>query len=190
MSGRTPSPQGAEAAIDWAGVVERVSAGDRAAFLQLARLVTGHLVHWRAFDFRDDWDDLVQEVIVAVVEARRAGRIENSAALPGYLRQTARFKLIDRLRRRQRVASDVDPERAAAEAWPADGGELSSEERLAIWRAVDRLGEKERIAVVEVYARGKTYEQAAADSAIPLGSLKRYLRDGLAALRLALEEGS
>jgi len=34
--------------------------------------------------------------------------------------------------------------------------------------------------------RGQTYPEAAASTGIPLGSLKRHLRDGLAALRTAL----
>lgn len=167
-------------------------AGDRVAFAQLARLVTGCLAQWRAFDFRDDWDDVVQEVVLAVVQARREGRIANAGSTPGYVRQTARFKFIDRIRERQREAPDRDPEAAssAESVWPPRADEPAIETRIAVWTAVDGLPEKERIAVVEVYARGKSYEEAARDNAIPLGSLKRYLRDGLAALNAALEAGS
>ena len=39
------------------------------------------------------------------------------------------------------------------------------------------------MAVVGVHVHGKTYAQVAEESGIPLGSLKRYLRDGLAQLR-------
>ena len=58
---------------------------------------------------------------------------------------------------------------------------------MAVWDALDRLSERERLAVVEVYANGRTYEEAAEVSGIPLGSLKRFLRSGLAALRRELE---
>ncbi len=187
MSHRAQPSEESLESVDWAGVVERIFSGDRAAFIELARLVTGHLAHWRAFDFRADWDDLVQEVVIAVVNATREGRIEDARALPGYVRQVTRFKFIDRLRLRQREASDVQPEAAAADAaWPRDPDELTPESRLALWQAVDHLPEKQRIAVVEVYARDKTYEQVERETGIPLGSLKRHLREGLRALRNAL----
>jgi DNA-directed RNA polymerase specialized sigma24 family protein len=37
--------------------------------------------------------------------------------------------------------------------------------------------------VTAVYVGGMTYEEAARATGIPLGTLKRYLRDGLAQLR-------
>jgi DNA-directed RNA polymerase specialized sigma24 family protein len=72
--------------------------GDRAAHLTLARLVTGLLARWRAYDFRDDWADLVQEVLLAVIRAEREGRVEQPAAWVGYVRATTHHKLMDRLR--------------------------------------------------------------------------------------------
>ena len=42
--------------------------------------------------------------------------------------------------------------------------------------------------MIEVHLQGKTYERAAQDTKIPLGSLKRFLRDGLAALRVDLAD--
>ena len=43
------------------------------------------------------------------------------------------------------------------------------------------------VIVRAVYLQGCTYEEAAARTGIPFGSLKRALREGLAALRLHLE---
>jgi RNA polymerase sigma-70 factor (ECF subfamily) len=128
-------------------------------------------------------------VVLALLQASREGRIADPAALAGYVRQTTRFKFIDRLRSRKRQTIADGPEPAAdAAAWPPAADAPAVETRLAVWRAVDALPEKERLAVVEVYARGKSYEEAARDNAIPLGSLKRYLRVGLAALRNLLED--
>jgi DNA-directed RNA polymerase specialized sigma24 family protein len=39
-----------------------------------------------------------------------------------------------------------------------------------------------------VYIRGLTYEEAARATGIPLGTLKHYLRDGLAQLRDELSD--
>jgi len=177
---------------DWGRVVELTVAGDRHAYGQLVRLVTGHLAHWRAFDFSADWDDIVQEVVLAVVQAHGAGKLASSGAVRAYARQATRFKFIDRIRASKRRAPGTDPETAASQAeasWPPSSSveEIAIEMRIAIWRAIEALPERERLAVVEVHARGRTYEEAAEATGIPLGSLKRALRTGLATLRERLE---
>ena len=182
-------------AVDWLDLVQRVLAGDRAAYARLVRLVTGHLTAWRAYDFRADWDDMVQEVLISTVEAYRAGRITDSGALVAYVRQAARFKFIDRIRSLQRRGRPVefrDGTEASSEgsslAWPpADGGEgRSLELRVSIREAMDRLDPREREAVTWVYLRGHTYEEAAEATGIPLGTLKRSLRTALAHLKEVL----
>ena len=42
--------------------------------------------------------------------------------------------------------------------------------------------------MIAVYVEGRTYEEAAQATGIPLGSFKRYLRDGLAQLREELSD--
>lgn len=172
-------------------MVARIRRGDRVAFVSLARLVTGFLSSWRAFDFRDDWDDMVQDVVLAVVEAHRAGRLANDGAVAGFVRQTTRFKFIDRLRALEREAPDHDADELldrGGTPWPPASGEvgLSTEGRMAVWQALEHLSENQRVAVVEVYLHGRTYAEAAVQTGIPLGSLKRCLREALVILREAL----
>lgn len=182
-----------ETSVDWYEVVCRVSEGDRLAFLQLSRLVTGFLASWRAFDFRDDWDDFVQDVVVAAVEALREGRIEKPGAMVGYVRSTARFKFTDRLRRRERESEgDIDEDRLSGGPSLVDAASLGSaiappERGIDVRQALLRLPEKTRQALIEVYVMGKTYDEAVRDTGIPLGSLKRFLRQGLASLQMRLE---
>ena len=88
--------------VDWMAVVDRLLAGDRRAFLELNRLVTGFLVQLRAYDFRDEWDDLRQEVIIGVVANARAGRLRDPCAFLGYVRILTRNKFVDRLKTRLR----------------------------------------------------------------------------------------
>ena len=182
-------------AVDWLAVVQRVLAGDRAAYARLVRLVTGHLTAWRAFDFRADWDDMVQEVLFSTVEAYRAGRITDSGALVAYVRQAARFKFIDRIRTLQRRGRPVElregtevSSEGAVLAWPpADAAQgRSLELSVSIREAMDRLDPREREAVTWVYLRGHTYEEAAEATGIPLGTLKRSLRTALARLKEVL----
>jgi RNA polymerase sigma-70 factor (ECF subfamily) len=184
--GLTPSRGAVETTReDWAGVVERMLAGDRAAQLRLARLVTGFLAHWGAYDFRPDWPDLVQDVLLAVIRAAREGRVRKPEALVGYVRSIAHHKLMDRLRAHVRHAEDESTpleSKARAlgsgQACPADQDVV-----IDVRRALERLPERKRRVIFAVYGEGKTYEQVAEETRIPLGSLKRYLREGMAALR-------
>jgi DNA-directed RNA polymerase specialized sigma24 family protein len=59
---------------------------------------------------------------------------------------------------------------------------------VALRTALQRLPEKQRLAVPAVYVEGQTYEAATAATAIPLGSLKRYLKEGLEELRQHFSE--
>ena len=170
---------------DWARIVEDVIRGDQVAFLKLSRLITGFLANLRAFDLRDDWDDVVQDVVLATIEAKRRQSIRDPNAVYGYVRSATRFKFIDRIRERSRAGRDTEQldsaERAAAIQTTSEL-DLQSD----VWEAVDGLPENQRVAVIRVYAEGMTYEEAAEDTGIPLGSLKRYLRQGLAAIHESL----
>ena len=176
---------------DWAEVVARLEAGDRLAFLQLNRLVSGLLAQLRAYDFRDEWDDLRQEVVLAVVENARAGRLRDPAAFVGYVKVITRNKFVDRLKRQLRVREKEslpwDDETARAALAPAPGGD--AQERRALWSAVAALPDEQRRAVEGVYGEGRTYEEASAATGIPLGTLKRRLCEAVALLRERLAEG-
>jgi RNA polymerase sigma-70 factor (ECF subfamily) len=175
-----PVPEG-----NWIGVLQRVLAGDRLALLQASRLVNGFLVRWNAYDFHDEWEDLVQEVICAAALALRDGRLRDPQAAAGFLRTTARFKYIDLLRARLglRRGERFPWEELVASREGAFEAGLGAEAREDLRRALARIPDKKRAAVTAVYVEGQTYDEAARATGIPLGTLKRYLRDGLAQLR-------
>ena len=83
---------------DWVAVLDSLLAGDRGAFLKINRLVTGFLVQLRAYDFREEWDDLRQEVLLSVVANARSGKLRDPKALAGYVRIITRNKFMDRLK--------------------------------------------------------------------------------------------
>jgi RNA polymerase sigma-70 factor (ECF subfamily) len=170
---------------DWAGLLQRVAEGDALAFVQASRLVNGFLVRWDAYAFREEWDDLVQEVISAGVLALREGRLRDPQAAVAFLKTTTRFKFVDRLRIQLR-ASAGEPlpweERVVGRERPLEE-QLTAAAREDLRRALSRIPEKKREAVTSVYVGGMTYEEAAHATGLPLGTLKRYLRDGLAQLR-------
>jgi RNA polymerase sigma-70 factor (ECF subfamily) len=182
---------------EWSEVVEHALAGDNLAYGRLARLVTGYLARWRAYDFRPDWEDIVQEVLVSTVAAQREGRLETAAAFQAYVRQATRFKFVDLIRAQQRVASDRDVDRELDRA--SAGGDLAwppmtsiqsaaADLQVSVRQALEKLTDQERAAVLEVYLRGRTYQEAAEVTGIPLGTLKRALRTGHARLRKVLDD--
>ena len=174
---------------DWVAILERVMAGEALALLEVNRFVNGFLGRWGAYDFRDEWDDLLQEVVTTACLALRDGTLERPDAIPGYIKTITRRRFIDTLdarRRRQEQTPLADDEDAAAQ----ERGDVAGDPALApdVERALDALPEKQRQVVLSVYLEGRTYDDAAERTGIPLGSLKRYLRQGLAALRGSLAE--
>ena len=150
--------------------------------------MTQFLVRLRAYDFRaDEWPDVVQEVVTAVSLAFRAEKLRDGNSLGAFVLAVTRNKLADRLRVELRARGH---ERLARELTIAEVGDPllppNPNVLLDLRRALDSLPEKTGRALLCVYAEGKTYEEVAAETGIPLGTLKRYLRDGLSDLRRQL----
>ena len=167
---------------DWLATLDALLAGDRVAFMKLNRLVTGFLVRLRAYDFRDEWDDLRQEVILSVVASARAGRLRDTQAFLGYVRIITRNKVIDRLKTRlRRHEGETLPWEDATAG--ADEYDSHADDVRELWLAVRELSPEQQQVLDGVYREGKTYEAVSADTGIPLGTMKRRLRDALVALR-------
>ncbi len=95
---------------DWGAILERLLEGDRVAFAKFNRLLSGFLAQLRAYDFREEWEDLRQEVLLATIANMRAGRLRDPRAFVGYVRIITRNKFIDRLKRQLRAREkDVLP---------------------------------------------------------------------------------
>jgi len=175
---------------DWIEVVDRLLAGDPLALLEVNRLITGFLAQLRAYDFRDEWDDLRQEVLLAVVGNARGGRLRDPQAFLGYVRIITRNKFFDRLKaslrrhEKETLPWDDATARALAQQVLSPDGHV-----VELWAAVKALPEEERRIVEEVYGKGRTYEEACRETGIPLGTMKRRLRDGLATLRRRFADG-
>lgn len=169
---------------DWIAVVERLLAGDRLAFLEVNRLVTGCLTQLRAYDFRDEWDDLRQEVVLAVIANARAGRLRDPQAFVAYVRTITRNKVMDRLKARlahhEKETLPWDDATAATLPDPVDEPRVDG---ATLRAAVAELPPDEQRVLDGIYAQGRTYEEVAAATGIPLGTMKRRLRNALALLR-------
>ena len=177
---------------DWNAILERLLAGDRVAFLEFNRLVTGFLAQLRAYDFREEWDDLRQEVLIAVVSNARAGRLRDAKAFVGYVKIITRNKFIDRLKRQLRYTEKTLPwdEETARAASPSTDREAGGDVWAGdVWAVVRELPDDQQRILAGIYVEGKTYREVSDDTGIPLGTLKRKLRASLGALRARLSEG-
>ncbi len=179
----------APAGVDWVALSDQLLSGDAAAFIQFSRLVRGFLIRMRAYDFREEWPDLIQEVLAAVVVALREGRLRERAALVGYVRTVTRNKFMDRLRQHLRRHEDEETpwEELFAEAQRLEPPRKDASEVLELRQALSKLPSPRAMCLVLVYGQGKTYEETAAETGIPLGTVKAHLREGLAELRSSFE---
>jgi len=172
---------------DWGSVMEELLQGTpdakSVAFAKLNRLISGFLVSLRAFDHREEWEDLRQIVLMKLVQSFSQGKLREPKAFVEYARIITRNEFYDFLQaKRGREVSSDPPEMSIIE--PPD--ETAA---LSVRSALQNLPEKQQQVVRAVYIEGRTYEETAAVTAIPLGSLKRYLQQALTQLRKQLFEG-
>jgi RNA polymerase sigma-70 factor (ECF subfamily) len=104
------------------------------------------------------------------------------AGVPRYTRAITRNKFVDRLKRRLRCkekeALPWDEETARAlEARPDES------ESAELRAAVQSLPLDQQRVLDGIYTQGKTYQEVSDDTGIPLGTMKRRLRDAILALR-------
>lgn len=171
----------AESAVDWAARLEALGKSDATALAQVRRLITGQLARMRAYETREGWDDLAQEIIVKVWRAHRDGKIRDYRVLPGFVRTLTRNAVIDALRKRQpdlgKEADDV--ERLAV----APDNSLDPGTQLALRNALGQLDERHREVVERLYLKGMSYDETAADLGRPRGTINRLQREAMQQLR-------
>lgn len=183
----------ARASTDWSGIQRRLLDGDRLAVLQVSRLVSRVLAQLRARDFADDWDDLRQEVLLALVSNARRNRLRDPRAFEGYVRIITRNKFFDRLARSRRhherdtqAWEDENPTRL-----PPPGAPQGPEEDATGLRAeIDRMDEPDRSLLLGTYWAGHTVQEMADRLGLSLGTAKRYQRRALEHLRRRISEAS
>jgi len=167
-----------------------VAAGDRAALRDVYLGTSAKLlgVCLRILKQRDEAEDVLQEVYITVWE--RAGRFDPTLASPiTWLVTIARNRAIDRLRARSRRQTeaplDETPEIADDGPSALDGIERS-ESFARLKACLAALEPRTRQAIAEAFYGGATYAELAERSATPLGTMKSWIRRGLASLKACL----
>ena len=153
---------------DWIAVLDALLKNDRVALAKVTSVITGFLAHYRAYDLRDSWDDLIDEVLIRLIQSARRGSIREPRAFISYTGTITRNLLFDWIQRENRQR-DI-PAQLEADVDSRDPGIL-----LDLQRVLDDLPEELRRVVEAIYLRGHSYEEGAKLLDIPLGTLKRRL---------------
>lgn len=164
---------------------------DRAAFQRLYELASPQLlgVLMRILKSRALAEDALQDVFVQVW--RRAAEFQGDLGSSwAWLIAITRYRAIDLQRRERRLAGggtdgieDVADEQESHD----DLMSLGRRAAVALDRCVAALQPQQRDCILLSYQGGLTHSEVAARIGEPLGSVKSWIRRGLAALRRCLE---
>lgn len=166
-------------------LLSRTSLGDRAAFEELYQRTCAKLfgVCLRILKDRQDAEEVVQESYVKIWH--NAGRYVQARAKPiSWLVAIARNQAIDRLRTRKPQAAGLDDAAEVAADTPSPEAQtVASDDNRRLRDCLARLDQQHAAAVRSAYFEGKTYEELARRSNVPLGTMKSWIRRSLLKLR-------
>ncbi|MGH2746946.1 MAG: sigma-70 family RNA polymerase sigma factor [Actinomycetota bacterium] len=131
-------------------------------------------------------EEVAQDVFVALW--RRPGAFDpERGSLKTFLATLARNKAVDLVRHEQSVRRTKDS-LLAEFSTTAERYEFADklESRAEIHEALARIPESQREVIALAYFGGRTYREVATELAIPEGTAKTRMRDGLAKLRSVL----
>ncbi len=164
---------------------------DRAAFRTLYRLTSAKLfgVCLRICGDRQAAEDVLSDVYMTVW--KRAGAFEPGRASPiSWLATIARNRAIDWRRsagRRPSVTLDQAPD-IADDAPSAEDRMVQGEAERTLHLCLDQLDDKQRGAIRSAFFGGLTYAELAERDAVPLGTMKSWVRRGLQRLKDCLRD--
>lgn len=170
-----------------------VGRGDHAAFRrvydQTSRKLFGICV--RILADRGAAEDALQEIYVSVW--KNAARFDSARASPiTWLSTIARNHAIDTrrsARRRSERAERIAPIQAAEPPPAMDAVLVEAESERKVLACLDDLKEDQRTAIRDAFLEGLTYQELAERRAVPLGTMKSWIRRGLIEMRRCLGGG-
>lgn len=169
----------------------RVANGDRAALKTLFDRTSAKLfgICLRILKDRGDAEDALQDVYVSVWH--RAGTFDPARASPiTWLATVARNRAIDCLRSlgRSRAAEPVDAALGLADDSPdAFEQAAASADGTRLQNCMDELEQRQSQAIRSAFFDGFSYPELADRAAVPLGTMKSWVRRGLQQLKKCVE---
>jgi RNA polymerase sigma-70 factor (ECF subfamily) len=183
---RNDSPDSLDAAL------VRLAGGEVAALEQIYRNSAPRLlaVCIRVLGDRSEAEDALHDTYVRLAVSARGYRSGQGSAI-GWLITIARNLSIDRLRNRASRGYPLPVEAAAQFPDPAPGADeclLAGESAQRIEGCLGTLDEVQRGAIRSAFFNGQTYSQLAEAEGVPLGTMKSWIRRGLARLKQCLDQ--
>lgn len=156
--------------------------GDADAYRDFLQALTRHLrgfLRKRIPRYRDDVEDIVQEILLAVHNARHTYRQDEP--LTAWLHAIARYKLMDYFRSRARRESLNDPLDDHADLL-ASIDDDPAEARHDIGKLLDHLPDKQRLPIVHMKLEGLSVTETARLTGLSESAVKVGVHRGLKAL--------
>ncbi|EGE45520.1 sigma-70 family RNA polymerase sigma factor [Streptomyces griseus] len=177
----------APAGPDLQELLVRVARGDQDAFAAVYDAVSGPVLGLVRSVLRDpaQSEEVAQEVLVEVWRTAPRFRASRGSAM-NWVLTLAHHRAVDRVRSAEAAAAR-EHKAALLDRTPAFD-EVSEQvetrlEREQVRRCMRTLSELQRESVTLAYYRGLTYREVSELLAVPLGTIKTRLRDGLIRLR-------
>jgi RNA polymerase sigma-70 factor (ECF subfamily) len=181
--------QAAEARARLVAVLQRVAAGERAAFAELYSATSAKLFGacLRILPDRAEAEEVLQEAYLTIW--RNAARFDAARASPiTWLVTLTRNRAIDRLRGRKVLALE-SLDIASQIADPAETADLfleRGEEGARLGTCLGRLERQDAVLIRAAFYEGSSYSELATRAALPLGTVKSRIRRALLKLRECL----
>lgn len=156
--------------------------GDQNAYRGFLQTLTRHLrgyLRKRIPQHRDDVEDLVQEILLAVHNARHTYRMEEP--LTAWIHAIARYKLMDFFRARSRHESLNDPLDDHDDLFAVTDDE-PTQARHDLGKLLEQLPDKQRLPIVHVKLEGLSVAQTAQLTGLSESAVKVGVHRGLKAL--------
>ena len=167
-------------------LMTRIAAGERDALRQLYDATSSKLfgVCLRILSDREESEDVLQDVYVTIW--RRADRFDASrASVMAWISTIARNRAIDRLRARGPLAY-AEPVEDLEIPDGSDSAEtlaMAADDRHRLNHCLGELDERTETVIRTAFFEGVTYEALAKRMDAPLGTVKSWIRRGLARLK-------
>ncbi|HEY2021618.1 sigma-70 family RNA polymerase sigma factor [Paraburkholderia sp.] len=168
------------------GLLIRALDGDAGAYHAFLADLTGHLrgfLRKRLYYLQDDIEDIVQEILVAVHNARHTYRAEEP--LTAWIHAIARYKLADHLRARSRREALHDPLDDESELFAESDVEPANAKR-DLDKLLGHLPDKQRLPIVHVKLQGLSVAETARLTGLSESAIKVGVHRGLKALALKI----
>lgn len=183
--------------VEATNLLAKIAQRDRTALSQLydrySRMI--YAIAWKSLNSVEDCEEVVLDVFAQVW--RIAERYDvNKGSAEQWLFTLARSRILDRLRKLQRLNKVSDALEAGTEIEfptssvdPLDAVEIV-ERRQQVLAALSQIPPEQRLVIELAYYQGLTHTEIAIHTGLSLGTVKTRLRLGLSKLKVAFERGS